>query len=160
MDESVCGYSLSIYIHTLIHTHNIYIYIYVYSILVWEIPWTVARQDPLSMEFSRQEYWSGLPFPSPGDLPNLRIKLISPALAGRCFTTEPPGKPHIYTYIYIYIYTHTHTHTYTCYSAIKKKKNEISPFVTSWVDLKSIMHGKISQTEKEKCCMISLIIGI
>ena len=52
-------------------------------------PWTIARQAPLSMKFSRQEYWSGLPFPSPGDLPNPGIKLVtlmSPALAGRFFT--------------------------------------------------------------------------
>ena len=49
-------------------------------------PWTVACQAPLSMEFSRQEYWSGLPFRTPGDLPNPGIKLLSltsPALAGR-----------------------------------------------------------------------------
>ena len=44
-------------------------------------PWTVACQAPLSMEFSRQEYWSGLPFPSPGDLPDAGIKPASPALA-------------------------------------------------------------------------------
>ena len=59
-------------------------------------PWTVAPQAPLSMGVSRQEYWSGLPFPSPGDLPNSGIELTSPmapALAGRFFTTEPPGKP-------------------------------------------------------------------
>ena len=43
------------------------------------IPWTVAHQAPLSMEFSRQEYWSGLPFPSPGDLPDPGIKPRSPA---------------------------------------------------------------------------------
>ena len=48
------------------------------------------------MGFPRQEYWSGLPFPSPGDLPDLGIKLISPALAGRFFTIEPLGKPHAY----------------------------------------------------------------
>ena len=51
----------------------------------------MARQAPLSMRFSRQEYWSGLPFPSPGDLPNSRIKpvsLMSPALAGGFFTTS------------------------------------------------------------------------
>ena len=47
----------------------------------------------LSMGFLRQEYWSGLPFPSPGDLPNPEMELISPALAGRFFTTEPPRKP-------------------------------------------------------------------
>ena len=48
---------------------------------------------PLSMGFPRQEYWSGLPFPSPGDLPNPEMKPASPALAGGFFTTEPPGKP-------------------------------------------------------------------
>ena len=56
-------------------------------------PWTVAHQDPLSMGFSRQEYWSGLPFPSPENLPNPRIESASPALADGFFTTEPPGKP-------------------------------------------------------------------
>ena len=56
-------------------------------------PWTVALQAPLSMGFSRQEYYSGLPFPSPRDLPDPGIELVSPALAGRFFTTEPPGKP-------------------------------------------------------------------
>ena len=56
-------------------------------------PSTVARQAPLSMEFSRQEYWSGLPFPPPGDLPNPGIEPMSPALAGGFFTPELPGKP-------------------------------------------------------------------
>ena len=54
-------------------------------------PRTIARQSPLSMEFPRQEYWSGLPFPSPGDLPNPGMELeslASPALAGRIFTTS------------------------------------------------------------------------
>ena len=56
-------------------------------------PWTVARQAPLSMGFSRQEYWNGLPFPSPGDLPDLGIKPGSPALQEDSFPSEPPGKP-------------------------------------------------------------------
>ena len=56
-------------------------------------PWTLAHHAPLSMGFSRQEYWSGLPFPSPGDLPNPKIEPVSPALAGRFFNTESPGKP-------------------------------------------------------------------
>ena len=56
-------------------------------------PWAVAHQATVSMEFSRQEYRSGLPFPPPGDLPNLGTESVSPALAGRFFTTEPPGKP-------------------------------------------------------------------
>ena len=50
-------------------------------------PWTIAHQAPLSMGFPRQEYWSGLPFPSPGDLPDSGIKPASPALAAGCFTT-------------------------------------------------------------------------
>ena len=53
--------------------------------------WTVAHQTPLSMEISRQEYWIGLPFPSPGDLLNLGIEPVSSALAGVFFTTESPG---------------------------------------------------------------------
>ena len=59
-------------------------------------PWRLACQAPLSMGFSRQEYWSGLPFPSPGDLPDPGIEpvsLASSALAGRFFTTAPHGKP-------------------------------------------------------------------
>ena len=57
------------------------------------ITWTVACQAPLSMEFLRQEYWRGLPFPFPGDLPHLGIKPTSPALAGGFLITELPGKP-------------------------------------------------------------------
>ena len=54
-------------------------------------PWTVAYQAPLSMGFSRQEYWSGLPFPSPGDLPDPEIKPRSPALQADALISEPPG---------------------------------------------------------------------
>ena len=54
--------------------------------------WTVTHQAPLSVGFPRQEYWSGLPFPLAGDLPNPGIELTSPALAGGFFTSEPPGK--------------------------------------------------------------------
>ena len=57
------------------------------------IPWTVAHQAPLSMEFSRQEYWCGLPFPSPGDLPDSGIELRSPALQVDSLSSEPPGGP-------------------------------------------------------------------
>ena len=58
--------------------------------------WTVACQAPLSMDFSKQEYWSGLPFPTSGDLTHPGIELmsnVSSALAGGFFTTAPPGKP-------------------------------------------------------------------
>ena len=58
-----------------------------------ETPWTVAYKAPLSMEFSRQEYWSGLPFLSPRDLPDPGIKPGSPALQAGALASEPPGKP-------------------------------------------------------------------
>ena len=59
-------------------------------------PWTTDRQAPLSMGFVRQEYWSGLPFPPPGDLPNPGmepVSLVSPSLAGGCITAAPTGNP-------------------------------------------------------------------
>ena len=59
-------------------------------------PWTIALQTPPSMGFSWQEYWSGLPFAPPGDLPDAGIEAVSlesPALTSRFFTTEPPEKP-------------------------------------------------------------------
>ena len=55
--------------------------------------WTVAHQAPPSMGFSRKEYWSGLPFPSPGNLPAPRIEPRSPALQADTLTSEPPGQP-------------------------------------------------------------------
>jgi len=58
--------------------------------------WTIAHQAPLSMGFSTQEYWSGLPCPPPGDFPERGIEpasLVSPALAGRFLPLAPPGKP-------------------------------------------------------------------
>ena len=106
------------------HTH---IYVCVFShVRPLTILWTVALQAPLSMKFSRPEYWSGLPFPPPGDLPDPMIQPTSPtslALEGRFFITEPPGKPTYiptYTYkhvcvpmmyAYMYMYTHRHMHS-------------------------------------------------
>ena len=61
-------------------------------------PWTVAHQTPLSVEFIRQECWSAVPFPSPEDLPNPRIKLVSLPSISRQVTTEPPGEPVLQCY--------------------------------------------------------------
>ena len=63
------------------------------SCLTLVTPWTVACQDPLSMGFSRQEYWSGFPLPSPGNLPEPKIEPRSPALQADSLLTELPGKP-------------------------------------------------------------------
>ena len=60
---------------------------------MWTVACQIPCQAPMSMGFPRQEYWSGLPFLPPGDLPDTGVKPMSPALAGRCFITEPPGKP-------------------------------------------------------------------
>ena len=68
--------------------HSVLSYVWLFV-----IPFTVAHQTLLSMEFSRQEHWSGLLFPPPGDLPYLGIELTSLVLAGRFFTAEPPGNP-------------------------------------------------------------------
>ena len=95
-------------------------------------PRTVACQAPLSIEFSRQEYWSRLPFPSPGDLLDLGIKLASPVLAGIFFTTEP---------------------TVEYYSAIKK--NEIMPFVVTQMDPEVVTLSEISHRERSVSCNIT-----
>ena len=83
-------------------------------------PRTVTCYASLSMGFSRKEYWSRLPFPSPGDLPDPGIEPRSPALQTDTLLSEPPGKPYIYIYIYIMMGYH---------SAIKN--DEILPFVTT-----------------------------
>ena len=80
-------------------------------------PWTVAHQASLSVGFSRQERWSGLPFLSPGDLPNPEITLGSPALQADSLLSEPPWKPLVYL-------KHTQYHLSMIYQ--KKKKIELS----------------------------------
>ena len=84
-----------------INFYNVYVCACEYTQLLSHVqlfatPWTAARQAPVSMEFSRQEYQIGLPFPMPGDLLDPGIQpasLMSPALADRYFTTVPPEKP-------------------------------------------------------------------
>ena len=73
-------------------------------ITLFVMPRTVAHQAPLSLEFSRQEYWSELPFPSPEDLPDPGIEPRSPALQANSLPSEPSGKPHTITRYYMYIY--------------------------------------------------------
>ena len=123
----------------------VYIYIHIYIQLIFccclvvkscltlfVIPWTVALQVPLSMGFLRQEYCSGLPFPSPGNLSYPGIEPTSPALPGGFFITETPGKP-----------------TMEYHSVIEK--NEIMLIATTWMDLEIVILTEVSQTEKETC---------
>ena len=71
-------------------SHSLCVFVSMLShVQLFAAPWTVARQAPLSVEFPRQEYWSGLPLPPPRDLPDPRIKSVSPALASGFFTTAP-----------------------------------------------------------------------
>ena len=82
-------FSFSRYLDEVMHRHVLS------CVQLFETPWTVACPAPLSMEFSRQDYWSRLPFPTPGYLPypgNKPASLSSPAVAGRFFTTVSPGK--------------------------------------------------------------------
>ena len=74
-------------------------------------PWTVAHQAPLFMGFCRQVYWSGLAAPSPGDFPDPSIEPLSPVLAGRFFTTKPPGKP-IWLWIVVVIQSPSRVHLF------------------------------------------------
>ena len=82
------------------------------------------------MEFSRPEYWSGLPFLSPGDLSNPGIEPRSSTLQANSLTSEPPGKP-----------------TVKYYSAIKK--NEIRPFAATWMDPEAVILSEVSQRKTD-----------
>ena len=103
---------------------------YVLFVCMLSCLWTVAHQAPLSMEFSRQEYRSGFPFPPPRELPDLGIpfkSLASPALAGEFFSTVQPEY----------------------YSAIKW--NKTVPFAERWVDLETVTQSEVSSSLKNEC---------
>ena len=109
--------------HARVFSGYIYVCMCIYTYIVsvcrlvisdFVTPWTVACQVLLHMEFSRQEYWSRLSFPSPRDLPNSGIEPRSYALQADSLSSGPPGKPmYMYTYIRIYIYLYTHVYSFT-----------------------------------------------
>ena len=90
------------------HAHSMYVFVCV-CLYIFIYIWLVARQSPLSMGFSGQEYWSGLLCSPPGGLPNPGVEpksLMSPTLAGRFFTTSTTWEG--YTCVCVYIYTYIH----------------------------------------------------
>ena len=101
-------------------------------------PWTAAHHAPRSMGFPMQEYWSGLPFPSPGDLPNPGIKLMSPALPGGFFTNEPSGKPQRFGHAFIQ--SETSPHGLTAYWVLPS----YFPFLQEVWATSSLDPGKVS----------------
>ena len=100
-----------------------------------------VRLFSLSMEFPRQEYQSGLPFPPSDNLPEPGIEPTSPALEGRFFTTESTGKPTIEYYLAI-------------------KRNKFETVVVKWMNLLPVIQSEISQKEKNKYCVLMHIYGI
>ena len=113
------------------------------------IPWTIAHQTPLSMGFSRQEYWSRLPYPHPGDLPHPGIEpasLMSPALAGRFFTASA-----IFVYMCVLACTHGDPHadsaifytmgSYTCYTTPALRETMSTPASEHTAIFWSLLHS-------------------
>ena len=113
---------------------------------LFAIPWIVARQAPLSMGFSRQEYWSGLPFPSPEDLPNLGIEPGSPAWQADALSSEPPGNSQfIQARVRFHDYGLHHnlsTGSYSNLIIIEKNKVLNFPWSTQWVVTPLVFHLK------------------
>ena len=107
----------------------------VHPIGLFATPWTVAHQVPLSLEFPRQEYWSKLPFPSPGDLPDPGIELMSPALADGFYNIEPPGKP----MIILVSFTKEGKYNSFIYVCVKVKVTQSCPTLCDPMDY--IVHG-------------------
>ena len=89
----ICGYPGFQYVNPFLHLIALVKVTSLSHVRLFVITWTVAYQAPPSMGFSRQEYWHGLPFPSPGDLPVPGIEPRSPALQTDALLSEPPGKP-------------------------------------------------------------------
>ena len=103
-------------------------------------PWSVARQTPLSVGFPRQEYWSGLLCPPPGDLPKPGIEPKPPALAGLFFATEPSGKP--LNSIKILSYTVICRISHQCWSYVSVLLNSFS-FASSFANLHAVLSAPL-----------------
>ena len=105
-------------------------------------PWKVAHQAPLSMAFSRQEYWSGLPFPSPGDLPDPRLEPGSPTWQVGSLPSEPPGTPPILCWKiskrYMYMLLSDASTRLACVEQINAVQS--CAYISVWYDLHQISY--------------------
>ena len=117
-------------------------------------PWTVTHQAPLSMGSSRQEYWSGFPFSSPGDLPDPGIEPRSPILQADYLPPELQGKPLTAYTCTKSLSMHQIPETVVCHILVKKK------IAATQMDIEIIILSEVSHTEKDKYHMTSLICGI
>ena len=120
-------------------------------------PWTVACQAPLSMGFSRQEYWSGLPFSSPGELPDPGIKPRSPGLQAGSLLSEPPEKPFFFKKCIIYVPKDTHQNFQptTLSTALASKHLQLKVkikyvFYDLLVAIENYIWGKMNQVSVSK----------
>ena len=105
-------------------------------------PWTTACQTPLSTEFSRQEYSSGLPFPSPGDIPNSGIKAGSPALQADSLPSEPPEKPEAE------VHWHSKLHNQNMCQLLGRSKTPSKEFISKWFSLYNACRNYQKQRQK------------
>ena len=107
-------------------------------------PWPAACQAPLSMEFSSQEYWSGVPCPPPGNLPNPGTEPRSPALRVDSLSSEPPGKPQILS-----------SPNFTCHDIFTNSLPNLCCYHTSWLDSK-LCSNKILHSVNPSMCQLVL----
>ena len=115
----VCMY-LCVYIHTYLHSYICCVLSHFSRVQLFVTLWTIACQAPPSMGFPRKEHWSGLPFPSPGVIPDPGFEPRSPVLQGSSLPFELPGNP---TWVELkHTHTHTHTHPVRLYSYRTKNK--------------------------------------
>ena len=138
--------------------------------LSFATPWTVAYQAPLSMGFPREEYWSGLPFSSLGDLLIPGIKPISPALAGRFFITELPGKPHQWVYVvqlmcHVWLFATPLTAAHLTIFWSQKMSLTILSFTISWslpkfISIESVMPSNHLILCLPLLCLLSIFPSI
>ena len=120
-----------------------------------ELNWDIARQVPLSIVFPRQEYWSGRPFPPPGDLPDPGIKLVSPALAGIFFTTEPQGSP-----INVLHQQKTVCYTFLSSEALYSNQQALSKFWNNWQALAQLLFNTLNHPNSAHLTLHSFPIFI